>query len=288
MSSGEKPVGEAGFVLPAVLAILVVLSAAAVTAALRLQTRTALATVRGDGVRLQGLADGIARLLAHGFVVERTYRMPRLDLPEDGSPIACPLPGGLTARIAVRDQGRLLDLNTTPRLALEEALRVLAVPDGDARTLAAEIVDFRDPDDITEPGGGAEVPQYRARGLADGPRNGPFVSADEIEQLPSMTPALAARLRPYVTVFNPGGQFDTTPLPGGASEPRPSPRLFLRIEVSVADAKGIRAGRSALVSTGPAPIGTGVVAWTQSVPPSEAKAPVARGACTRIVAVLEP
>jgi len=292
-SAGESP-GEAGFVLPAVLAILVVLSAAAATAALRLQTRTTLATTRGDEVRLQGLADGIARLLAVGFVVERTYRTPGLDLPEDGSPVACPLPGGLTARIAVRDQGRLLDLNTTPRPALEEALRALAVPDGDAQTLAAEIVDFRDPDDTPEPGGGAEAPQYRARGLADGPRNGPFVSADEIEQLPSMTPALAARLRPSVTVFNPGGQFDTTrlrrsaPTPGGPPPARPAPRLFLRIEVSVTDARGTRAGRSALVSTGPAPIGTGLVAWGPSAPPTEAPASAPARTCTRIMTALDP
>jgi hypothetical protein len=45
MSGGPARAGgrdEAGFVLPAVLAILIVVSAAAATAALRLQTRTAL------------------------------------------------------------------------------------------------------------------------------------------------------------------------------------------------------------------------------------------------------
>jgi general secretion pathway protein K len=223
-------------------------------------------------------------------VVERTYRAPRLDLPDDGVPVACPLPGGVTARIALRDQGALLDLNTTPRPQLEEALRALGVPDRDALALAAEIVDFRDPDDTPEPNGGAEAPQYQARGLAYGPRNGPFVRADEIEQLPSMTPALAARLLPSVTVYNPGGQFDTTRLrrtaPGERAQARPSPRLFLRIEVSVANATGARGGRSALVSTGTSAMGVGIVEWVRSVPPAEAT----RGhpACARIAAALGP
>ncbi|GJE16999.1 type II secretion system minor pseudopilin [Methylobacterium marchantiae] len=281
---------EGGFVLPAVLIILIVLSAAAATAALRLQTHTRLAGQRADGLRLQGLADGITRLVAFGLVVERSYRAPRLGLPEEGSPVLCQLPKGRSARIALRDQGALLDLNTTPRPQMEEDLRALGVPDRDAGTLAAEIVDFRDADETPEPGGGAEAAQYRARGLAHGPRNGPFVRADEIEQLPSMNPALAAVLLPVVTVFNPNGRLDTTRLrkvatAEGIRQPaRPSQRQFLRVEVSVADATGARAGRSALVSTGNAPVGIGIVEWVRSVPAPQAGTP--HPACARIAASL--
>ena len=296
MSAGRRDPGqgpdEAGFVLPAVLAILVVRSAAAATAALRLQTRTTLAGTRGDLVRLQGQADGIARLVAFGAVVERTYRARSLGLPEDGGPVACPLPGGATARIALRDQGGLLDLNTTPRPQMEEAFRTLGIPDRDALALAAEIVDFRDPDDTPEPGGGAEAAQYQARGLTYGPRNGPFVRADEIEQLPSMTPAIAAILLPVVTVFNPNGRFDATRLrrtpaaPGVGPSASPSPRQFLRIEVSVAGPTGARAGRSALVSLGNAPVGIGIVDWVRSVPTPQAG--IAHPACARIAAAIGP
>lgn len=276
---------EAGFVLPAVLLILVLLSAATATAALRLQTRTTLASQRADGLRLQGLADGIARLIAFGLVVERRQRAPGLGLPEDGSPVACPLPGGRTARIALRDQGGLLDLNTTPRPQLEEGLRAVGAPDRDAATLAAEIVDFRDPDETPEPGGGAETTQYRARGLAHGPRNGPFVQAEEIGQLPSMTPALAALLLPAVTVFNPDGHLNTTRLrPGMGGLAHPSPRLFLRVAVSISDAAGARAGRSALVSTGRTE--AGIVEWIRSVPPF--RTGIGHPACARILAALGP
>lgn len=278
--------------LPAVLVVLLVLSAAAATAALRLQTRTTLAGQRADGLRLQGLADGIARLVAFGLVVERGYRATRLGLPEDGSPVLCPLPEGRSAWLTLRDQGALLDLNTTPRPQMEEDLRALGVPDRDAATLAAEIVDFRDPDDTPEPGGGAEAPQYRARGLASGPRNGPFVRADEITQLPAMTPALAAILLPAVTVFNPGGRLDTSRLRRVATAeaarqpPRPSQRQFLRVEVLVANPAGARAGRSALVSAGAAPVGIGIVEWVRSIPSGQAGSP--HPACARIVAGLGP
>ncbi|KQP29673.1 hypothetical protein ASF49_16065 [Methylobacterium sp. Leaf104] len=282
---------EAGFVLPAVLLILVVISAAAATAALRLQTGTALAGARADVQRLQGLADGIARLVAYGLVVERTYRAAPLGLPEDGTAVACPLPGGRMARIAVRDEGTLIDLNTTLRPQLEEAFRTLGIPDRDAPGLAAEIVDFRDPDETPEPGGGAEAPQYRARGLAYGPRNGPFLRADEIDQLPSMTPAFAAVLRPAVTVFNPNGRFDATRLrramtPGArpATPGNPSQRQFLRIGVSVTNPAGTRAGRSALVATATAVAGIGILEWVRTVPPSEASA--GHPACPRIAAAL--
>jgi general secretion pathway protein K len=283
---------QAGFVLPAVLVILVVVSAAAATAALRLQTGTTLAGARADGLRLQGLADGIARLVAYGLVVERIYRAVPLGLPEDGRAVACPLPGGRIARIAVRDEGALIDLNTTARPQLEAAFRALGIPDRDAPALAAEIVDFRDADDTPEPGGGGEAPQYQARGLAAGPRNGPFRHADEIDQLPSMTPAFAALLRPAVTVHNPNGRFDAAGLrrraaaPGAALPPAgsPSPRQVLRIGVSVAGPAGARAGRTALVATTASAAGIGILEWVRAVPPSEATA--GHPACPRIAAAL--
>ena len=53
--------------------------------------------------------------------------------------------------------------------------------------------------------------------------------ADEIEQLPSMTPAFAAILLPAVTVFNPNGRFDATRLRRAGSGPGHLPALSARI-----------------------------------------------------------
>lgn len=285
---------QSGFVLLSVLAVLMVVSAMLAAALLQVRTGTAATQARGDGVRLQGLADGLVQLIAYDLRVGRTYRVAGLGLPEDGSTVACPLGRGRTALVALQDQGRLIDLNTTPRPALEEAFRLLGLPDPAVLALAAEIVDARDPDDVPEPNGGAERAQYRARGIATGPRNGPFGQVDEIARLPSMTPEIAALLTPVLTVYNEGGRFDLAALitrvrpsairalPGGAV-PVPSPRQYFRMSVAV-ERNGARAGRSAVYALGGTRTGTNFLVWQPSVRPP-AQAPF-HPACPKIAAVL--
>ncbi len=281
--------GEDGFVLVSVLAVLAVLGAVLTAATLQLRSATSLVQARAETVRLQGAADGIARLIADDLDLQRTYRTAGLGLPEDGSPVACPLGQGRSALLSIQDQGRLIDLNTTPRPAMEEAFRLLGVPDREALALGAEIVDYRDPDDTPEPNGGAERAQYRAQGLAWAPRNGPFLSIEEIGRLPSVTPALAHRLAPALTVHNPGGRFDLAGLLGrlnpaavqklpASATPVPSPRQYFRLAVVVADARA-RAGRA--VTFGPG--ATGFVVWQQTVPP-DLGAGGAHPACAAIAA----
>ncbi len=55
---------EAGFVLPSVVAVLVVIAAAAALATQQLQTHTRITAARLDRLRLQGVVDGTARFVA--------------------------------------------------------------------------------------------------------------------------------------------------------------------------------------------------------------------------------
>lgn len=280
--------------LLSVLAVLGVVSAVLAGAILRSRSSAALTAARADVARLQGMADGIARLTAYDLAVRRTYRLPGLGLPEDGTSVRCRLDPERTASLSLQDQGRLIDLNATPRPALEEAFRLLGVPDRTALALAAEIVDYRDPDDVPEPGGGAEAPQYRARGLG-APRNAPFVSPDEIERLPSMTPETAAILRPVLTVHNGGGRFDlaglirqvrpsAVPSLPESTGPVPSPRQYFRVSVVVAD-RGARAGRSAIYALGGTRTGTDFLDWLPVVAPAPTIV-ADHGACPAIAAAL--
>ncbi|WP_246686184.1 type II secretion system protein GspK [Methylobacterium sp. WL8] len=268
--------GEAGFVLPCVLAILIVVCALLAATVMRVRSGTALTQARADLTRVQGLADGIARLVAYDLGLQRTYRLRGLQLPEDGRPIACDLAPRERLLIALQDQGLLVDLNATPRAGLETALRGAGIPDATALALAAEIVDYRDADDVPEPSGGAEAPQYRARGLGYGPRNAPFVSVDEIGRLPSMTEDIAARLKPLLTIYNESGRVaGASPDPAKAARgqgartpqapPAPSPRQYFRIDVLVEE-QGVRAGRSGTYALGGGSSGMDFLAWQPGIP----------------------
>lgn len=286
---------EAGFILPSVVAILVVIAAAAALATQQLQTHTRIATARLDQLQLHGLVDGLARFVAMSLINERARRLPGLALPEDGRAITCPLPGGGYVSVAVQDQAGLIDLNTSPRPLLEEAFLALGLSASEAPVIAAEIVDDRDADETPEPGGGAEAPQYRARGLPYGPRNAPFGSIDELDRLPSMTPRIAATLRPAVTVWNASGGLDPSrnrllSAQGGTQSEglRPytkqSLRQFYEVLVVAQTATGTQSGRDAILSVDGRSTGFGLLSWksTTSVP----LAGTAHPACERLVAAI--
>ncbi|KQT49169.1 hypothetical protein ASG52_09355 [Methylobacterium sp. Leaf456] len=267
--------GEAGFVLPSVVAILIVVAAAAALATQQMQTHTRTTTARFDGLRLQGLVDGLTRFVAISLINERVRRLPGLGLPENGGTVACPLPGGGAIRVTLQDQGGLIDLNASPRPLLEEGFRALGLADRDASAIAAEIIDDRDTDDVPEPMGGAEAPQYKARGLAYGPRNAPYDAIDELDRLPSMTRAIAAILRPAVTVWNTSGGIDPMLNPvlaarGGARSEglrrhvKSSLRQFYEIRVVAETPTGGRSGRAAALSVDGRSTGLGLLTWRTS------------------------
>ena len=68
--------------------------------------------------------------------------------------------------------------------------------------LAAAVLDWRDPDLLTQPAGGAEDPDYAAAGLPYGAKDGEMESVAELEQVLGMTPGLYAKVEPYITVHS--------------------------------------------------------------------------------------
>jgi general secretion pathway protein K len=85
-----------------------------------------------------------------------------------------------------------------------------------ARQLSGAIADFRDPDDLLTPEGGAEDPQYGSAGLPYGAKDRPFESVSELRQVLGMDSALYEQLRPHVTVYTglarPSPTFATLPV----------------------------------------------------------------------------
>jgi general secretion pathway protein K len=121
-----------------------------------------------------------------------------------------PLPiGDGTAAIRVRDEARFLNLNdmfsagklqTGPKAVFDRLFASVGID----RTVTAAIVDWMDEDgipNVTPPG--AEQPFYLGLPTPRRVRNGPLLTLRELLLVRGVTPALLARLEPFVTVLPP-------------------------------------------------------------------------------------
>ena len=104
--------------------------------------------------------------------------------------------------LRIEDEAGKISLNLADAVLLESFLRALEVPDAQARQLSAAIIDWRDGDDLSPPGGGAEARDYSAAGLPYVPRNRNFETVGELQRVLGMTPSLYARMQPMVTVYS--------------------------------------------------------------------------------------
>ena len=189
---------EGGFVLVSVLwllALLTVVTLVLLTSA-RLDVRAAGQLTRHG--QAEALADGLTRLVALRLG-DRTRR-PLTQLATDGTPLACAY-AEADVDIAVTDVGGLVDLNTASLRQLAWLLGGVGLDANKAAAVAAAIVDFRDADDIPSLNG-AESAAYRAAGLRHGPKNAPFETITELDQVLGLDLALLARLRPLTTVHS--------------------------------------------------------------------------------------
>ncbi|MDH5822354.1 type II secretion system protein GspK [Luteimonas sp. RD2P54] len=105
-------------------------------------------------------------------------------------------------RVRVVDETGKVDLNAADQPLLAALLRVAGAEPGQAGALAGAILDWRDPDDLGQPQGAAEDPQYAAAGLPYGAKDAPFESVGELELVLGMTAELVAVLREHVTVHS--------------------------------------------------------------------------------------
>lgn len=152
------------------------------------------------------------RTLHSGVAVEQAaragleYAMTRLAEPD---PMLRWIPDGRLHRFAfdgagievrIVDESGKIDLNGADASLLSALLRVAGAEQAHADAIAAAIVDWRDPDDLTQPQGGAEDPQYAAAGLPYGAKDAPFETVAEVLQVLGMTPALFAEVESDLTV----------------------------------------------------------------------------------------
>jgi general secretion pathway protein K len=108
------------------------------------------------------------------------------------------------ARLQVKllDESGKLDLNIAGADLLEGLMQQLAVDPQRAQAVTGAILDWRDPDNLLSPQGGAEDSDYEAAGLPYGAKDRPFDTVAELQQVLGMDAALYRKLAPYLTVYS--------------------------------------------------------------------------------------
>ncbi|WP_240097417.1 general secretion pathway protein GspK [Thermomonas flagellata] len=193
----NRPVRMRGVAL--LLVLWLVLLLAGVVAAFALSARVE--STSGNGLARGVRAAQAARAGIELAVARMSDPDPQRRWTPDGSPHAFTL-GDAEVVVAVRDESAKIDLNAAPLDLLARLFEQLGEPRDAATRLAGAIVDWRDPDNLTQPGGGAEDADYAAAGLEGGAKDAPFETVAEVEQVLGMRPELYARAAPHLTVHS--------------------------------------------------------------------------------------
>ena len=81
---------------------------------------------------------------------------------------------GRRVSVSIQDANGCVNLNEADVEQLQSLLRAVGVEGDAVRSLAAAIVDWRDPDSVITPNG-AELATYVETGVSNGPANRPFL-----------------------------------------------------------------------------------------------------------------
>jgi general secretion pathway protein K len=110
--------------------------------------------------------------------------------------------GDAEVTVKIVDETGKVDLNAADLNLLAGLIQAVGGERDEARRIAAAILDWRDPDTLSQAEGGAEDPQYAADERPYGAKDGPFETIPELELVLGMTPPLFAKLAPHLTVYS--------------------------------------------------------------------------------------
>jgi general secretion pathway protein K len=207
------PKSERGAALLTVLLLVAVMAALAATALERLRLSMALAGNSAALDQARAYAVGVESLMTLTIddLIARSPERTTLAGGWNGQSRRIPMPGGGIVTAAVRDGGNCFNLNSvvegrlpgalTPRLVgvrqFEDLMRVLEVPQDQARRIAEAAGDWADSDTDRAPSG-AEDPNYGGGTAQYRTGNTLFAEVSEARTLAGMTPEIYGRLKPWL------------------------------------------------------------------------------------------
>lgn len=161
-----------------------------------------LESARAEALAESGINIGLLDLLETRRGSGRIGRFPM-----DGSPVSCAMNDDDVVFVTVQDTGGRVNLNLANEGLLRSLFLGLGLESAAAARYTDTIIDYRDRDDNRRPFG-AEAAEYRAAGREIGPKNAPFDSLEELQQVLGFDPAMLARLRPHVTIHSASAGLD--------------------------------------------------------------------------------
>jgi general secretion pathway protein K len=190
---------ERGFVIVAVLWILVALSALAVIFSVYLSNSARALGATDIGVPTEALASAGLELTAYQLLraddkdrpVEGTFRF-RMDQAE--------------VSVSFTSEAARVDLNKASKDMLSNLFEVLGTEPKAAGDIADRIVGWRTK--VKPQAANDEEALYLASGLGYSPRQGPFAHVSELSLVLGISPALVERVLPFVTVYSKAADVD--------------------------------------------------------------------------------
>jgi general secretion pathway protein K len=194
---------QRGIALVLVLWVIALLTIIALGLTTTQRTETLLTRNQVEDARFRALAEAAINLTVLNLISTPLETVPAEEI---WLPDARPRPlwfDGQQLEVTISNEASRIDLNQATRDQLASLIEIAQGPDGydeaQRDSLADAILDWRDPDDLTQLNG-AEDGDYKAAGLPYGARDEPFQSVEELRQVLGMTAALYRRLAPDLTV----------------------------------------------------------------------------------------
>jgi general secretion pathway protein K len=108
---------------------------------------------------------------------------------------------GFEIEVEIYDETGKVDINVADAVLLSAMFKLGGLDEVDADALAAAVMDWRDPDDLISLNG-AEQSEYKAADRSYKPRNAPFETVSEIQQVLGMSFELYRELEPLMTIYS--------------------------------------------------------------------------------------
>jgi general secretion pathway protein K len=259
------PSPERGFVLVAVLWILMALSALAVIFSLYLSSSARALAVNDTALQAEALVSASLELTTYQLLLPGDQARPSHGSFHFGMDNA-------DVVVAFTSEAARIDLNFAPKELLAGLFAGLGASEAAAQEEANRIVGWR-----TRPAPGAannEEALYGAAGLGYSPRQSLFTHVNELALVAGLAPALVDRALPFVTVFN--GSSGVDPQIAAPEVIAALPKTQVNPQANPQDNPNDVLGAVSAVSNG------NPDATTDSPAPAQGNAPAAKSAAYRI------